>query len=190
MKEKSYNLLLMFSYNVIKSIFIFIIFFFLIYFSEKVYSQTLEEIEREKINYKEFSISPTIKFDYTVKKDINSNSKNQNPLDNILFGLETLHRIDKYFASGLGIFFSDKGYLESNIQLRIFIIPEGLLQPYIGIDLNYVSFNDSFFSTKFRSGLDISILENLYLNGNIYLGFNIEKSEPLLSWSVSTKILF
>jgi hypothetical protein len=102
-------------------------------------------------------------------------------------GVQMLHRLEAYFGTGAALLFSQRdSALEFNLDARWYW-PLGVVEPYLGAQLNYLTRDNGGVALALRPGVQLSLMPRLQLEAAALLRYDLfgsvfqNNSTPLLS---------
>lgn len=122
-----------------------------------------------------WGISPAIKWD-GISFDSNTNQWSE---PDFLLGLESVYRMSPYAGIGASLFFSsnEDSAIEVGMDYRCYLpLLNDLLNPYIGLQLNYLTRKIGGFSIVLRPGIEIITIPNFALSAFGQIRYDIFES--------------
>ena len=111
------------------------------------------------------------------------------------FGVHMLHRLEPNFGTGAALLFSQRdSALEFNLDARWYW-PFGLVEPYLGAQLNYLTRDNGGVSLALRPGIQMQLMPRIQLEAAALLRHDLfgsvfqDNSAPLLS-GLSVGVLY
>lgn len=88
-------------------------------------------------------------------------------------GVQMLHRLEPYFGTGAALLFSQRdSALEFNLDARWYW-PLGVVEPYLGAQLNYLTRDNGGVALALRPGLQLELMPRLQLEAAALLRYDL-----------------